>query len=135
MAILDDDDRAFMRAETDRMIAALTSGRTSAAARPATGGNGSASGGVVKFGRNKGQRFADVPPSELQWYRDAIQRSVDDPEKARWRDANLDDLAAIDRAMSGGAGPEAPAIGAQDSFGGGGDSDIPFASIDGRLYP
>jgi len=93
------------------------------------GGNAGASRGTVKFGRDKGMRFADV--ADLGWYRNAIAQSVDDPSKAQYRQWNLDDLAAIDAEIAsrsgGGQGNPAP-DGAPPDFGGPPpmEDDIPF---------
>ena len=54
-------------------------------------------GPLVKFGRDKGKRLAEV--SDLSWYRNAVASSVDDPDKARYRDQNVAHLAEIDEAM------------------------------------
>jgi hypothetical protein len=51
-------------------------------------------GAVMKFGRSQGQRLCDVDDEDLGWYANALQKSVDDPSKARWRASNERDLAA-----------------------------------------
>lgn len=68
--------------------------QASSGAQTVGGGTGAGGSQIVKFGRDKGKRLSDVP--DLDWYRTAINNSVDDGSKARWRDQNLDDLAAVD---------------------------------------
>ncbi len=48
----------------------------------------------MRFGRSQGQRLSDVDDEDLTWYANALQKSVDDPGKAKWRASNERDLAA-----------------------------------------
>ena len=52
--------------------------------RAATGDGGH----VLPFGRSKGLPITKATPADLQWVLGALQKSIDDPEKARWRDSN-----------------------------------------------
>lgn len=89
------------------------------------GGAPSASGAVFPpFGRKKGQPIAGCDLENLEWYRGAIQRSVDDPQRANFRDKNQAVLDAIEAeiARQGGSVPER-----QESYGGNrGEDDLPF---------
>lgn len=91
------------------------------------GGAAGASGAVFPpFGRKKGQPIAGCDLENLEWYRAAVQRSVDDPSRAQWREKNQAVLDAIEAeiARQGGSVSER-----QESYGGGSsmdDSDIPF---------
>ena len=53
--------------------------------RAATTGDG---GHVLPFGRSKGLPITKATPADLQWVLGALQKSIDDPEKARWRESN-----------------------------------------------
>lgn len=44
------------------------------------------------FGRMKGKLIRGAPLRDLEWYSEAVRRSVEDPSKARWRDKNEDML-------------------------------------------
>lgn len=81
--------------------------RAAAPARAST-----ASGPVPEFmfGRQKGRKITDldVPASDLEWYAGAVEQSIADPSKARFRDSNqrvLDAIRAeLDARASGGVG-------------------------------
>jgi len=45
-------------------------------------------GPVVPFGRSKGTPITKANERDLQWVLGALQKSIDDPEKARWRESN-----------------------------------------------
>ncbi len=49
-----------------------------------------------KFGRCGGMAVHELDTKDLDWYRGAIARSIDDPEKAKFRDNNQTLLDAID---------------------------------------
>ncbi len=104
-----------------------------APAQPSTGGTLS---GAFKFGRQKGAAFEDGSDENLAWYRGALQQSLDDPAKEKYRSYNLADIATIDRVIasrSGGGQP--PSTGAGDpppDFGPPSDDDLPFATCEGR---
>lgn len=51
---------------------------------------------LPNFGRNKGQPISGVETKDLEWYAGAMRKSIDDPEKARWRDSNQAMLDAIE---------------------------------------
>lgn len=74
------------------------------------GGAPSATGGAVfpPFGRKKGQPIVGCDLENLEWYRGAIQRSVDDPARANFREKNQAVLDAIEAeiARQGGSVPE-----------------------------
>ena len=53
------------------------------------------SGVLVKFGDEKGTAIEDASDETLEWYAGALGKSLNDPEKARWKAANEKDLAAI----------------------------------------
>lgn len=110
-----------------------------AAAQPAPTGSGKpASGLVMKFGRARGKTIEEASERDLEWYADAIEKSVDDPDKARFRDANLREVAAIRAELAYRRGEpatpqQAPAPAAPpppadfgDDYAGGSDDDIPF---------
>jgi hypothetical protein len=61
--------------------------------RPASTGAGEV---LVPFGRSKGQPLSACEVKDLEWLRGAVAKSVDDPEKARWRDSNQAMLDAIE---------------------------------------
>lgn len=110
---------------------------TTAAAPSPTNGTRQRSGVVLKFGKEKGKAIEDASDRDLEWYGEAIAKSVEDPEKARFREANERELAAIraEVALRGNA-PAAPAAAAPSPEGGGswgdyggtqgGDDEIPF---------
>jgi hypothetical protein len=50
---------------------------------------------VVGFGRSKGKTLAECETDDLRWLAGAYQRSIDDPTKARWLDANCAALDAV----------------------------------------
>lgn len=43
---------------------------------------------VFRFGKLKGQPLTSAPLKDLEWYGNAIQASIDDPKKERFRDQN-----------------------------------------------
>ena len=65
----------------------------------------SSSARLPNFGRQKGMLMSDVEVADLKFYRGAVMRSIDDPEKARFLETNRATLAAIDAAIArkGGA--------------------------------
>lgn len=65
-----------------------------AAAGGGDDGNGRKSGFIVPFGRSKGKDFAEVDDGDLEYLAAAFERSVNDPEKARFRESNEAMLAA-----------------------------------------
>lgn len=71
--------------------------RHAAPAAPPSGNGGGGSrrtGFVVPFGRSKGKDFAEVDDGDLEYLASAFERSVNDPEKARFRENNEAMLAA-----------------------------------------
>jgi len=57
-------------------------------------------GPVVRFGKYKDTPLVDLSLKNLEWYRDAIKKSVDDPEKAAYRDKNQQHLDEIEEAIA-----------------------------------
>lgn len=116
--------------------------RATAASARAPGAGASAPSGdaVVRFGRSKGQRLADVSElRDLEWYRDALAANVDDPAKSRWKADNVSHLREVvahiesrDEGRAGGAADAGGRSGAGgDDFEAAGrvrghDDDIPF---------
>lgn len=88
--------------------------RASAAAAPATNGVH-----LVRFGKQKDKPITEISDENLDWYMGAIKKSIDDPEKARFRADNEADyqatLAEMERrngvppAAANGATPAATA--------------------------
>lgn len=64
-----------------------------AASKPA---KSASSGAVIPFGRSKGTAVADAETKDLRWVAGALRSSIDNPEKARFRDSNQALLDAID---------------------------------------
>lgn len=56
---------------------------------------------VVPFGRSKGKTLAECDTDDLRWLAGAYQRSIDDPTKARWLDANCAGLDAVNAELEG----------------------------------
>lgn len=84
------------------------------------------SGGVdtVRFGRNNGQRFSEVEQvKDLEWYRDALEGNLNNPEKARYRDETLAAITALDEELArrgaGGGGGASPAPQRSGGYSGG----------------
>lgn len=65
----------------------------------ASTGPGALSGVVVPFGRSKGTPIEQADTKDLRWVASALAQSIDNPEKARWRDENERTLAAIQREL------------------------------------
>lgn len=97
------------------------------AAGASSGGGGRDGGTFPPFGRMKGKLIRGAPLSDLEWYSEAVRRSVEDPTKARWRDKNeemLRNLEAEIHRQNGGEGytpPQNPPS----------DDDIPFNAPSG----
>lgn len=70
------------------------------------------SGLAIKFGKGKGTPLEQASDKDLAWYSDVIAKSVDDPEKSRFKAANEKELAAIRAEIAwraaNGAGPAQP---------------------------
>lgn len=60
---------------------------------------------TLPFGRSKGVTLADAKDGDLRWCLGAVEKSIDDESKARWRDANVALRDAIDAELAwrGGA--------------------------------
>lgn len=54
------------------------------------------SGVLVPFGRAKGMDVTEASDDDLRWISGALQTSIDNPEKERWRQGNVDLKAAVD---------------------------------------
>ena len=91
---------------------------------PANGSPRRSSGLVARFGSMKGQPPEAMSDKDLQWYAGASQRSLSDPDKARFHDTERAWLAALQAevharsagAQSDGDGP--PPLGDEDFRGG-----------------
>ncbi len=55
---------------------------------------------VIPFGRSKGTPIADAETNDLEWVAGALTKSIDDPAKARWADADRALLAAIEAELA-----------------------------------
>lgn len=76
-----------------------------------TRGNTLRSGEVVPFGNSKGKPIEEESDKSLEWLRNAIATSVDDPSKERWREKNqklLDAIVAEQDARNGSDTPNDP---------------------------
>ncbi len=67
-----------------------------------------------------GLQVGQAEMSDLTWWRDNCAASIDDPDKARFRDKNRDDLEAMEFEIARRSG------GADDTGGGAVDDQIPF---------
>lgn len=67
---------------------------------------GAPSGGTFKFGRNKGDFLMQGSIADLEWYAGAIQRSINDPEKARYQAGNRAHLAEIQSVIAAKQHPQ-----------------------------
>jgi len=45
---------------------------------------------TFRFGKHKGQPLSASESGDVDWYINAIKKNVNDPNKARWRDDNID---------------------------------------------
>lgn len=85
-SIEDDGDVVDATANTERAPAAQ------AAPPPSEPKNGAApapaDGPVAKFGKSKGHPITSMSDEDLDWYAGAIRKSVDEPEKSRYRASN-----------------------------------------------
>lgn len=50
---------------------------------------------VMSFGKSKGKSVDQLTMRDLNWYIEAVSRSVEDPGKARWVDSNMATLEAL----------------------------------------
>ena len=87
----------------------------------------------MRFGRAKGTRLVDADVDGLEWYASALSRSIDDPEKTRYREANQQHLDEVRAELSrrNGGGADVGSSGGDFEASGratGHDDDIPFAS-------
>lgn len=65
---------------------------------------------VLRFGRAQGTPISEADDRDLEWYAGALRRSIEDPDKARFRSANEADLRAIEDELARRQG------GGSDSF-------------------
>lgn len=79
----------------DAYIQARNAARAGGVAKPAAG----ASGVVVPFGRSKGTPIEQADAKDLRWVAARLKESIDNPEKARWKDENARVLAAIESVL------------------------------------
>ena len=68
--------------------AVAVSTAASPARSPSTGDEPRAPSHVVRFGRNAGTPVSQLTDYDARWYLNALERSLNDPEKARFREAN-----------------------------------------------
>lgn len=87
-----------------------------------TRGNVLRSGEVVPFGNSKGKPIEEESDKSLEWLRNAIASSVDDPSKERWREKNQKLLDAIEAELDARSGGDTPNDD-RASFGPGPESD------------
>lgn len=68
----------------------------------------SGEGVTIRFGRASGTAISEAEDSDLSWYATALERSVNDPDKARYKQQNQRDLDAVraEIARRGGADAE-----------------------------
>ena len=108
-------------AATTRLEAAVTQ----RAAAPANAAPRASGGGlrVGNFGRRKGEAIEGMPIADLEWYLAAADKSLANPEKARFHDNERAIKAALEREIAKQSGQPAPAnIPAEDLD----SSEIPF---------
>lgn len=80
--------------ETERALCMAAAAYAEARLSAASGGTAAArmqeskSGAVIPFGRNKGKPLSAVPLSDLEWTLGAVEKSIADPDKARFLEAN-----------------------------------------------
>lgn len=97
--VADPDDLAAKKALADAADAyskARAAARGASGAKPAQVG---ASGVVMPFGRSKGVAIEGATVNDLRWVANALAQSIDNPDKARWRDENQRVLDAIQREL------------------------------------
>ena len=63
--------------------------------RPVQRSTSRSSGVTVRFGRNAGQAVENIATDDLRWYEGAVEKSIDDPNRQRFRRDNETLLAAI----------------------------------------
>ncbi len=88
-----------MNGKLDRLLA----GGANAAPR---GGNAAGGARFGNYGRSKGQPVAGATMQDLTYYRGGCVRTLDDPAKARFHDAERTLLAAIDAEIARQGGGE-----------------------------
>jgi len=54
---------------------------------------------VLPFGRSKGVPIGEAKTPDLEWVAKAVRESLDDPERARFREKNLALLAEIEKEL------------------------------------
>lgn len=54
---------------------------------------------VFRFGNKKGAPLSGASQRDLEWYRDALEQSIADPQKARWLKSNQAELDAVETAL------------------------------------
>ena len=59
-----------------------------------------ATGIVLKFGRSKGKTIEDAATADLQWMVSALGENIEDPDKARWRQQNVELRDAIETELA-----------------------------------
>ncbi len=61
--------------------------------------SGQRSGKLIPFGRSKGVAIEDAETKDLQWVAQALAASIEDPEKERWRNSNIELRDAIEQEL------------------------------------
>lgn len=83
---------------------ATVKGHGGAEAKPGrivgTGGRELRCGVVMPFGRSKGVAIEEADAKDLAWVAKALGESIDNPEKQRWRAANVATLEAIEKELA-----------------------------------
>lgn len=85
----DDLCRAALTYAEARRMAQGEAARTQSYAGPK-------SGVVLPFGQSKGLDVTEAKTNDLEWISGALQTSIDNPDKERWRQSNETLKAAVD---------------------------------------
>lgn len=105
--VRDEDDFVDVHPETGEVF----EGRPTPATEPSQAAPASSSerrapasrGGdapVMKFGKSKGTPIDEADEDDLTWYAGALRKSVNDPEKSRFKAQNLSELEAVERELA-----------------------------------
>ena len=63
---------------------------------------------TLPFGRSKGMAISEASVDDIEWVAGKIREGLDDPDKARWREENQRDLAALDHELARRRGEDEP---------------------------
>lgn len=75
-------------------------------------GNDESGGPVIPFGKNKGKPVSSLDIGGLNWFIDAIGKSIVDPEKSKWKGANEKLLTAFRAELAKRTAPQKDKAGA-----------------------